>query len=836
VSQESRKSRRHPLANVAVMVAGFIAGAAFVPVAYGAGPQPEPPTLPPVFKVDVELVPAESVPDGPDDTERRLAAVVDDLGNRGVYIEDELIVVTDDPKALNGVVDRWHGEVIDTIDPARKDIAGMSPQYLVRVDPSGADTAELPEMLARLNPTRDIAHRVSSERAIQLLTVAATEATNGLTVGINWLATGADIPSGATRESDTGPVGFNTGPVYWGNAFDWFYMRDGGTLDIGVTQAWSVLGHTGRLDERVSIAVLDGGFAPATNGDFPAGWRALSALPFTAATGSPNPNSCSGGMACPWHGTAVANAAAGAVDNRAGAAGPAGPVAQMVLVHESADMFNGSVALGLAYHAGARIANMSWSGEVPATLSFTVLPFDLVTRTYRNLGMLLFAAAGNDGINVDDTDCFILRDLCWEETWVFPCENGGVICIGGIDTSASTRLSGGDPTSRAPQSNYGGADVDLFAPFTVLVGPDPTTGPGARPANGTSFASPFAAGVAALVWAAQPTLSADAVESILISTAHPSFDRQVRRYVDAGAAVAEAATRTVRIVAPTDGQVVSLGRWIELNADVYEDGHGPALVRWTSGSRELGSPELRTSSSDFVVGSQSIVVTASWADGTSVSDRVTINVRNDPPTVEILNPPTGVFIEQSQSIGYSARTFDANLGGPLPNPAVTWYLDGAATAFAHGHSPTAVLPPTTLGPHIIRVRATDGAATGTDSIAITVVADDGIPDPTGRILNPSDGAFLFTNWIGADGRPVHRLVLRTDAPGPASPPVTLVWFDSVDSGTAIEIGRGPSLTVDLLGLGCGTSHRLSLIAVDSAGHRYPPLDTVQVTVAPAALC
>lgn len=836
MSQQTRTARRQPLANVAVMVAGFIAAAAFVPAAYGAGPQPEPPTLPPVFKVDARLVPAESVPDARDGTARRLAAVVDDLGNRGVFIEDELIVVTDDPKALNGVVDRWHGEVIDTIDPARNDIAGMSPQYLVRVDPSGADTAELPEMLARLNPTRDIEHRVSSDRAIQLLTVAATEATKGLTVGINWLASGADIPRGTTQESDTGPVGFNTGPAYWGNAFDWFYLRDGGTLDIGVTQAWSVLAQTGRLDERVSIAVLDGGFAPDTNGDFPAGWRALSALPFTAATGSPNPSSCSGGTACPWHGTAVANAAAGAVDNRAGAAGPAGPVAQMVLVHESADMFNGSVALGLAYGAGARIANMSWSGEVPATLSFTALPFDLVTREYRNLGMLLFAAAGNDHINVDDTDCFILRDLCWEETWVFPCENGGVICIGGIDTSASTRSSG-DPRSRAPGSSYGAADVDLFAPYTVLVGPDPTTGPGARAENGTSFASPFAAGVAALVWAAQPTLSADAVESILISTAHTSPDLQVRRYVDAGAAVAEAATRTIRIVAPTDGQVVSLGRSIELNADVYEDGHGPAVVRWTSGSRELGSPELRTSSSDFGVGSQSIVVTASWADGTSVSDRVTINVRNDPPTVEILNPTTGTFIEQSQLVRWSARTFDPNLGGRLPDTAVTWHLDGAATPFARGHTPPlTALPPTTLGEHIVTARATDGAATRRYPITINVVADDGIPDPTGRILNPSDGALLFTNWIGADGRPVHRLVLRTDAPGPASPPVTLVWFDSVDSGTAIEIGRGTSSTVDLLGLGCGTSHRLSLIAVDSAGHRYPPLDTVQVTVAPAAMC
>ena len=834
-NRKERNRKVNRLAKIAMsraLLAGSIAATAIAPMAHAAGPQPEPPTLPPVFKADAALAPTETVPDAPDGTSRQLAAIVDDLGNRGVFVEDELIVVTNDSKQLNDVLNRWRGEVVDTIDPARNDIADLSPQHLVRVDPTAADPAELPGLLAALHPARDIQHRVSSERAIQLLTVAAMEATSGLTVGINWLATPADIPGGATRESSTGPAGYNTDPaVYAGNAFDWFYLDDGGRLDIGVTQAWTLLARTGRLDARVRLAVLDGGFAPATNGDFPAGWRALTALPFTDPTGTPNPSSCTGGVGCPWHGTAVANAAAGAVHNRAGAAGPAGPVAELIAIHESADMFNGSIALGLAYGAGARIANMSWSGQVPATLSFTVLPFDLVTRTYRNHGMLLFAAAGNDGIDVDDTDCFILSDWCWEEERVFPCDNGGVICVGGIDTSASTRSRGDDPRSRAPGSSYGRGDVDLFAPYTLLVGPDPTTGAGARAVNGTSFASPFAAGVAALVWAADPTLSADAVESIVISTAHWSPDSQVSRYVDAAAAVAEAAPPTVRILAPTTGQVVSLGRSIELRADVYDDGRGISDIVWTNGGRVLGSG-ARTFSSDFGVGSQTIQVTARLADGTSVSDRVTINVRNDPPTVEILNPAIGVFIEQSQAVRWSARTFDPNLGGPLPDSAVTWHLDGAATAFAGEHSPTAALPTTTLGEHIVVVRASDGAVTASASIRINVVADDGVPNPTGEILNPSDGAFLITNATGADGRLVHELVLSTNAPGPDSPPVTLIWRDAVDGVDPIEIARGREPTVQLLGEACGTSHLITLVAVDIAGVEHPSLDAVSLVVAP----
>src|SRR6266511_4198382 len=387
-NRKERNRKVNRLAKIAMsraLLAGSIAATAIAPMAHAAGPQPEPPTLPPVFKADAALAPTETVPDAPDGTSRQLAAIVDDLGNRGVFVEDELIVVTNDSKQLNDVLNRWRGEVVDTIDPARNDIADLSPQHLVRVDPTAADPAELPGLLAALHPARDIQHRVSSERAIHVLTVAAMEATSGLTVGINWLATPADIPGGATRESSTGPAGYNTDPaVYAGNAFDWFHLDDGGRLDIGVTQAWTLLARTGRLDARVRLAVLDGGFAPATNGDFPAGWRALTALPVTDTTGTPNPSSCTGGVGCPWHGTAVANAAAGAVHNRAGAAGPAGPVAEPIAIHESADMFNGSIALGLAYGAGARIANMSWSGQVPATLSFTVLPFDLVTRTYRN--------------------------------------------------------------------------------------------------------------------------------------------------------------------------------------------------------------------------------------------------------------------------------------------------------------------------------------------------------------------------------------------------------------------------------------------------------------------
>jgi hypothetical protein len=497
-------------------------------------------------------------------------------------------------------------------------------------------------------------------------------------------------------------------------------------------------------------------------------------------------------------------------------------------------MFSSSVALELAYSSGARIANMSWSGDVPASLSFTALPFDLVTRTFRDRGMLLFAAAGNDHNDVDDTDCFILDDWCWEETWVFPCENGGVTCIGAIDTSAATRRGGGDPRSRASYSNYGASEVDLFAPGTLLVGPDPTTGPGARATSGTSFASPFAAGVAALVWAADPTLSADAVESTLLSTAHVSPDPQVRRYVDAGAAVAEAADRSVRIDAPTAGQTFSLGRAVELLADVYDDGHGPATLRWTSDGRDLGTG-ARTFTSGLVAGRQTILATASWGDGVSRSARVTVDVHNDPPTIRIDNPLSGTIIEQSQRIGLSAWAYDPN--GPLSDSAVTWHLDGAATPFARGRYPASTaLPPTTLGEHLIVARVTDGVTTvRSDPVRIRVIADDGIADPTGVITNPARDVILIANATTPDGQAVHELALQTNAPGPDSPPVPLLWTDQLDGGPEAEVARGNGATVRLFGEGCGTRHRLALYWIDGGGDRHL-LDWEYVWIRPAPIC
>src|SRR5690606_233002 len=137
--------------------------------------------------------------------------------------------------------------------------------------------------------------------------------------------------------------------------------------------------------------------------------------------------------------------------------------------------------------ARARSGIRLYSDPRPGDQGCSMLPSEAATLAFRETGMLLFAAAGNDGKNVDSEGCTF--GVCWERTWVTPCENAGVICVGGLAANSK---------NKAGNSNYGGEQVDIFAPFTLWLGPDPDAPTNtARAISGTSFSSPFTAGIAA---------------------------------------------------------------------------------------------------------------------------------------------------------------------------------------------------------------------------------------------------------------------------------------------------------------------------------------------------
>jgi len=160
-------------------------------------------------------------------------------------------------------------------------------------------------------------------------------------------------------------------------------------------------------------------------------------------------------------------------------------------------------AIRYAVDQGAHIINMSFGkGYSPGR----ALVEDAV-RYAEERGVLLVHAAGNEGVNLADTPSFPTRERL----------DGGRATLW-LEVGAS-----GPRTEElaATFSNYGAAEVDLFAPGVDILSTVP--GGGIRAQQGTSMAAPVVSGVAALLMAHFPALSAHEVREILLETAqrHP---------------------------------------------------------------------------------------------------------------------------------------------------------------------------------------------------------------------------------------------------------------------------------------------------------------------------
>ena len=336
------------------------------------------------------------------------------------FVQDELVVAGNRATAAK-LAARWHGKVLDT--------AGGE-AHLIRVDARHAPTGGLAADLIKADPTAHGRFEVSSAAGLGLLAVAADAAAHGLKVGPDFLTNGAGVLDRSTAEASLPP---KTVEFWTGNAYDWWY-----TGSLGTGDAWRALSIAGKTSNRVKLAVLDDGFSTK-------GLPDLSPAS-TGADDVPNPVGCSGGHECLWHGTEVASTAAGLVDNGIGAAGPGGQVADVLMIHNGGTMFTSIDAIYEAFEAGARIINISSGFEVDASVSIFTVPYEDATQTAFERGALVVAAAGNDGRDVDAEDCFV---VCWEEEWVAPCENDGVICAGGINEDGRRNGSRTTAASRA---------------------------------------------------------------------------------------------------------------------------------------------------------------------------------------------------------------------------------------------------------------------------------------------------------------------------------------------------------------------------------------------------
>jgi serine protease len=610
---------------------------------------------PPSFEVVVntKLKPSSKpLPPFPDGVSRPIATLTDKSGKQVDFVENELMVEFAKQSELTAFLAKWQGTILATDDPKTVGI-GANPTYLIRVQTESADISKLTDNLSGLNPKGGSEITVSSLAAQRLIAVGAEIANAGKHVGINFITTSSGFQDEQLAEAPDGNGSGGELIDSWDpNPFKWFYMKRGGSLDIGVAAAWKVLERVGAFNNKVKITVIDGGFG---NGDdFPSPFEFSKASLAALDPTGPNEASCTNGAVCRWHGWNVVNTAMGQVNNGIGAAGPAGPVAKLLAIRRSADVFNNIQAITLALFSGANIINMSFAASVPAILSWAVIPFDLATLRAQGAGILLFAGAGNDGEDINEEDCFI---FCWESTWWTPCENGGVICVGA--------MAGWGPVRRGT-SNYGGDELDIWGPGSVWVGGDYDDNL-PHVFTATSAASPFVAGVAALIWAANPGLDNDGVERILYETAHHGKSGQVERWPNAYMAAIRALGGTPPEITISVQPVQEFGSCkaqFQFSATVTDPDNGPPKVTWTSditSSLGFGDSFARP----LPDGTHHIYAVA--VDGIGLSTRSNeivlpvTNITNAPkPTIEITSFANHQTFASNQNVTFEVGGLDPN--------------------------------------------------------------------------------------------------------------------------------------------------------------------------------
>ena len=213
------------------------------------------------------------------------------------------------------------------------------------------------------------------------------------------------------------------------------------------------------------------------------------------------------------HGTHVAGIIGGVRGTPGGIDGIAtGVKIMMVRAVPDGDERDKDIANAIRYAVdnGANVINMSFGKGFSPEKSAV----DEAVKYADSKGVLMVHAAGNDGENLAEKPSFPTpvylaggRPNNWIEV--------GASSWKGLDSLA------------APFSNYGKAQVDVFAPGVDILSTVP--GGGYERESGTSMAAPVVTGLAAMVMSYYPNLSAADVKRIILDSATRYADQTVAR-------------------------------------------------------------------------------------------------------------------------------------------------------------------------------------------------------------------------------------------------------------------------------------------------------------------
>ena len=258
---------------------------------------------------------------------------------------------------------------------------------------------------------------------------------------------------------------------------------------IHATSAWDYVTTSG----AVTIAALDSG-VDVTHPDLAPNIVA----PYNAAKGTDDVSGTSS------HGTMVAGVLAGVADNGQGIAGVSYNAQVMPIKVNSDDGLAYTTALVAAYdyilnHAdeyNVRVVNISL-GAKGDPREYSDSAFLAKIDEARAAGIVTVAAAGNGAAPFD----------------CFPGDYANVVSVMNLTQVAGGVDLAGDSNHNAP----GETDKDICAPGTSIL--TTTPGGGYATSSGTSMAAPHVSAALALMFAANPSLTADEAVEILYATA-----------------------------------------------------------------------------------------------------------------------------------------------------------------------------------------------------------------------------------------------------------------------------------------------------------------------------
>lgn len=499
-----------------------------------------------VYEITPDVTPAQpSLPDG-EGNPQPVAGSRDNNGVQSDFIVGHVLIRPESDAVLSAFLARYDGTIIgDNTVPEPPVSLGIeltpddrkATEYLVAINLSRVNPDSFADDAAAIGMGGFL--EVSSQDGLLTLAAITNAAANGFDASPNYVAYPSQPFPLTLLRTEERPAGGG-----FRNAFDTTRFQTTGSRS-NVTLAWQFVAARG-IQRRVTIAIIDEGFLLDTAGnpigtdsDFPAivGQYDFPADDYIAA--GPGTTGCGAGNPCFWHGTGAASVAAGVLNNRRGAAGTGGLVADVMLFKRGGTRANDSRAVRTAVAWGADVVSMSYGGDCDSVacrqLDRRNHPFrDAVSAGSR---AVFIASAGNgrdpDGTGPQPAVGYDVGD----PSFVHPCIMDHVICVGALDDDAVTRIG---------YSNFG-AGVDIFAPTNIPVMARPA-GNDSNPSGtliqgtfgGTSAAAPFVAGVVAMMKAINPDLSSDQISQILRDTAHKG-NAPVTHYIDAYAAVHRAA-------------------------------------------------------------------------------------------------------------------------------------------------------------------------------------------------------------------------------------------------------------------------------------------------------